>query len=161
MTLLFCIGLLLTSVFMISIGYALVLLWNWVPETPPTKLPLPPSLDYIHFISCKILGAYVLTMVLAISPMPAVGMYAFFEDVWSFLRKIWRVVLVCVASTSRSLIAIAIAITAWGSMLNLFRPVGQAASSALVRVGFIPLIQIAAESLSESIFAQRIYRLCE
>ena len=146
---------------MISIGYALVLLWNWVPETPPTKLPLLPSLDYIHFISCKILGAYVLTMGLAISPMPAVGMYAFFEEVWSFLRIIRRVVLVCVAFTSRSLVAIAIAITAWGSVLNLFRPVGQAASSALVRVGFIPLIQIAAESLSETIFAQRIYRLCE
>ena len=129
----FSIGLLIASFCTIISGYSFVLLWNWVPEKPPTELPLPPSLDYIHLISWKILWGYVATIAL----------------------------LLCVAVTSRLLDAISLAITAWGSVLNLFRPLGQAASSALVRVGFIPLFRIAAKSLFKTMFVQRIFRFCE
>ncbi|EDR00848.1 uncharacterized protein LACBIDRAFT_333764 [Laccaria bicolor S238N-H82] len=121
---------LITSSTMIISGYFLVLLWNWVPKKPPTELPLPPSLDYIHFISCKTLLCCFTTFG---------GISATFNPMQSFLRLIRRSVLVCVAFTSRFLNAMSITITAWGSVLHLFRSLGQAASSALIRVGFIPL----------------------
>lgn len=157
------IGLLMTSLLTIGVGYSLVLLWNWVPEKPPTKPLLPPSLDYIHFISCKILwGCFTAIFSVALpSMMAGFSIFATFDPMWSLLKIIRRSVLVCVASTSRFLYAFSMAITAWGSVLNLFRPVGQAASSVLVRVGFIPPFRIAAESLSENRFAQRIFRRCE
>jgi hypothetical protein len=155
------IVLLPASFMMIFIGDSFVLLWNWVPEEPPTKLPLPPSLDYIHFMICKILGGFVLTISLLAVLYLASGILANFDPMLSFFRIIWRSVLVCVAFTSRFLNAILMAITVWGSVLTLFRPLGQAASSALVRIGFIPFLQIVAVSLSETMFAQRILRLCE
>ena len=127
---------------------------------PPTELPLPPSLDYIHLISCKILWGCFTTIGLCVSPL-IVSLFATFDPMRSFLRIIRRSVLVCVGSMSRFLNAISLAITAWGSVLNLFRPLGQAASSALVRVGFIPLYRTAAKSLSKTTFVQRIFRFCE
>ena len=153
----------MASLWAIIFGYSLVLIWNWVPEKPPMELPLPPSLDYIHLISCKILWGCFATIALLVSPliMSGFSIFADFDPMRSFLRLIRRSVLVCVASTSRFLNAISLAITAWGSVLNLFRPLGQAASSALVRVGFIPLFRIAAKSLSKTMFVQRIFRFCE
>ena len=159
MTFNFSMGLILVSFW----GYSLVLLWNWVPSKPPTKLPLPPSLDYIHFYSCKILLGCIFTPVFAGSIMltSACGFYATFHPLLNILRMIRRSVLVCVASTSRFLNAISIAMTARGSVLNIFIPFGQVTSSVLVRVGFISLLQIVAESLSKTTFVQRIFRLCE
>ena len=163
MTLMFSIGLLITSLWTIIMGYSLVLLWNWVPEKPPVKPPLPPSLDYIHLISCKILYICFATISLAVSPfiMPAFNMYTTFDPMWRILRIIRRSLLVCIASTSHFLNAISLAIAGWGSVSNLFRPLGQAASSALIRVGFIPLYRTAAKSLSKTMFVQRIFRFCE
>jgi hypothetical protein len=162
-TLMFSIGLLITSFWTITIGYSYVFLWNWVPEKPSTKLLLLPSLDYIHLISCKILLGCFTTIALAVAPsmMSAFSIFVTFDPMRNFLRIIWRSVLVCVASTSRFFNAILITVAIWGSVLNLFRPLGQAASSALIRVGFIPLFQIVAEYVSEIMFAQRIFRLCE
>ncbi|KIJ94606.1 hypothetical protein K443DRAFT_11992 [Laccaria amethystina LaAM-08-1] len=160
-TLMFSIGLLITSFWTITIGYSYVFLWNWVPEKPSTKLLLLPSLDYIHLISCKILLGCFTTIALAVAPsmMSAFSIFVTFDPMRNFLRIIWRSVLVCVASTSRFFNAILITVAIWGSVLNLFRPLGQAASSALIRVGFIPLFQIVAEYVSEIMFAQRIFRL--
>ena len=152
----FSIGLLITSLWTIIMGYSLVLLWNWVPEKPPTKPLLPPSLDYIHLISCKILWSCYVIMALAVSPfiMPTFGIEI-------TLRIIRRSVLNCIAHTSRFLNAISPAIIASSSMQNLLRPLGQAASWALVRVGLIHLFHTAAEFLSETMFVQRLFRLCE
>ena len=158
----FFTGLLMASLWAITFGYFLVVLWNWDPEKPPMDLPLPPSLDYIHLISCKILWGCFATLPLCISPLiMCVTIFATFDPMRSFLRPIRRYVLVCVASTFRFLNAISITTTAWVPVLNLFRPLGQAASSALVRVGFIPLFRIAAKSLSKTMFVQRIFRFCE
>ena len=153
----------MASLWAMIFGYSLVLIWNWVPEKPPMELPLPPSLDYIHLISCKILWGCFAIIALLVSPLIMLG-FIIFADIHpmrSFLRLIRRSVLVCVASTSSFLNAISITITAWVPVLNLFRSLGEAASSALVRVGFIPLFPIAAESLSKTIFVQRIFRFCE
>ena len=141
----------------LNYGYSLVLLWNWVPEKPSTKPPMLSSLDYIHFTSCKILAGCVVTIALAVSSMPVSSMHVIFA-MSSLLR---RSVVICVASTSRFLIAILLAITVWGSVLNLFRSLGQAVFSALVRVGFVTRFRIAAESLSETLLSRRIFRLCE
>ena len=127
----FSIGLLITSLWTIIMGYSLVLLWNWVPEKPPVKPPLPPSLDYIHLISCKILYSCFATISLAVSPfiMPSFNMYTTFDPMWRILRIIRRSLLVCIASTSHFLNAISLAIAGWGSVSNLFRPLGQGSSS--------------------------------
>ena len=155
--LIFSIGFLKTSRVTSPIGYSLVLLWNWVPEKPPTKPPLLPSLDYVSFNSCKILAGCVVTIALAVSSMPVSSMYV----VFAMLSLFGRSVLICVACTSRFLNATSIAITTWGSGLNLFRPLEQAVSSALVCVGFVTLFRIAAESLSETLLSRRRFRLSE
>ena len=155
-------GLYVISFWVFASGYSIVYLWNWVPETPPTIL-LPPFLDYIHFISCKILLACLATIILSLLPamMEPFNPFTNFTFTWGFLNLIWRALLGYVIRIPDDVPPAITSSTVWRFTRRFFKLIGKVLTEFLTRIGVLALFQTAVISLCETALAQRIMQMCE